>query len=270
MDLSPASVGPPRIGAGRALFAATIFIVSVSALANRDLAAIWQPVPRQWPAQGALVWATGLVSAGCGLGLLWRRAVPFAAGILAGAFLVWMLAIKVPVIVRSPTMAAAWESCGETVVLVAAAWALFAELGAGWRGLGLLVGARGLRLARRLYALAMLAFGAAHLAYVKETAALVPAWLPGHVAWVWLTGLAYIAAGVAILTGVFARLAAALSAAQMGAFTLLVWAPVVASGHAAAADWSEAVISWTLTVGGCVIAGAYRDTAWLAVRGRPR
>jgi hypothetical protein len=167
-------------------------------------------------------------------------------------------------------MAAAWESCGETAVLVAAAWALFAELGAGWRGLGLVVGARGLRHAQRLYALAMLAFGAAHLAYMSETAALVPAWLPGHVAWVWLTGLAYIAAGVAMLTGVFARSAAALTAGQMGAFTLLVWVPVVASGHAAAVDWSEAVISWTLTAAGWVVADSYRGDRWLAVSGLRR
>ena len=68
-----------------------------------------------------------------------------------------------------------------------------------------------------------------HLADEKETAALVPVWLPAHVAWVYLTGAASIAAGLAVLLGVWARLAATLSAVQIGVFTLLVWAPVVAA-----------------------------------------
>jgi hypothetical protein len=115
----------------------------------------------------------------------------------------------------------------------------------------------------------MLAFGAAHLAYVKETAALVPVWLPAHVACVYLTGAAYIGAGLAMLSGVWARLAATLSAVQIGVFTLLVWAPAVAAPGAGADAWSEAVISWTLTAAAWVVAASYRDP-WLAVRGRRR
>lgn len=268
MDASPTPDGPPPIGAGHALFAVTMFMLGARALGSHDLAAIWQPIPKAWPAREALMWATSLVSVTGGFGLLWRRAMPFAAGLLALALLGWMLAIKVPVIVQSPAVAAAWESCGETAVLVAAAWTLFAALAAGWRDAGQLVGATGQRLARGLYGLALLAFGVAHLAYVKETAALVPAWLPAHVGWVWLTGLAYIAAGAALLTGVLARLAAALATAQMAIFTLLVWLPVVASGHAAAGDWSEAIISWTLTVAGWVIADGCRSLPWLPVGGR--
>ncbi len=153
-------------------------------------------------------------------------------------------------------------------MIASGAWVLFARSGADWRPLGFIAGESGLRLARILYALAMIAFGAAHLAYVKATAALVPGWLPAHTAWVWVTGIAYIAAGAAMLVGVWARLAASLSAAQMGVFTLLVWAPAIAAPSAGADAWSEAVISWTLTAAGVVVMASYGRAPWLALRQR--
>ncbi len=43
-----------------AVFAATMVGLGLWGLANRDFAAIWQPVPKSWPAREALVWASGL------------------------------------------------------------------------------------------------------------------------------------------------------------------------------------------------------------------
>ena len=250
------------------VFAATMVALGVAGLLQHDFAAIWQPVPKRWPGREALVWLSGLVALVCGLGLVWPRTAAPAAGVLTVVLLAWLLVFKVRVAVGMPAVAAAWESCGETAVVAAGAWTLFAEAAAGWRRVGFLAGDGGLRTAQVLYAIAMLAFGAAHIAYIKETASLVPGWLPAHGAWVWVTGIAYIAAGLAILAGAWARLAAALSAAQMGVFTLLVWTPAVAAPGAGADAWSEAVISWTLTAAGGVVAASYGRTPWLALRPR--
>jgi uncharacterized membrane protein len=238
----------------RWLFAATLAALGAWGIVAHDFAPIWTPVPGHAPLRASLVWATALVALAGGAGLAWRRGAGGTAGALTVWLLGWMVVFKGPGIVAAPLQASAWESAGETAVIAAAAWTLFATLGPGWPVVG---GKTGLRLARGLYAAAMIAFGASHIGDIADTASLVPAWLPAHMAWAWGTGLAYIAAGVAILADRLARLAAALSAAQMGVFTALVWVPAVVHGHADAATWSETVLSWTLTVCGAVIAASY-------------
>jgi hypothetical protein len=136
------------------------------------------------------------------------------------------------------------------------------------RRLAFAAGETGLRLARAVFGLAMIAFGAAHLAYVTYTAAMVPTWLPLHTGWVYFTGFAYIAAGVAIGTGVLAKLAAWLITLQIGLFTLLVWGPVIAAGAKDPSAWSETVVSWSLTVSAVVVAESFRGDSWLAFRRR--
>jgi hypothetical protein len=242
---------------GPAVFAATLVGLGVWGLAVGHFAPIWQPVPAAGaPMRRVLALACAVVSLAAGGGLLWRRTAAPAAGVLTIWLLLWMLAFRAPAVVAAPAVAAVWEGCGETAVLVAAAWALFSAADHGRASAGLAGGANGLRGARALYGLALIAFGVAHLAYLKATAALVPAWLPAALGWALFTGLAYIAAGAAIAVGVLPRLAARLAALQMGLFTLLVWAPRLAAGGGAS-DWSEAVISWTLTAGGWAIAASY-------------
>jgi uncharacterized membrane protein len=254
---------------GHAVFAATLIALGVLGLIQGDFAPIWQPVPNSMAAREALIYLCAVVSLAAGVGLLWRRTAAAASRGLLAYLLVWMLWFKGRFILRAPTVAVSYESCGETLVIVAAAWVLYAWFAVGWdrRHLRLATGDNGVRIARVLYALALIAFGVAHFAYINETAVLVPGWIPSHVAWAYFTGCTYIAAGVAVLIGVWARLAAALSALQMGLFTLLVWVPVIAKAPSAS-QWIEFGVSCAMTAAAWVVADSYRGMRWLAVNKR--
>jgi uncharacterized membrane protein len=255
------------VSVGHAVFAATMIALGIVGLIKGDFAPIWEPVPKGMPGRELLTYLCSFVLLASGIGLLWQRAAAPAARALLAVLLVWLLLFKAPVILRAPGVAVSWESWGETAVMVAGAWVLYAWFAADWdrhHG-GFATGANGVRIARALYGLALIPLGLAHLAYVKDTAALVPGWLPFHQAWVYFTGCAYIAAGVAVLINVCARLAAALSAVQMGVFTLLVWVPIVAAGSADSSQWSETAVSWALTAAAWVVADSYRGIPWLAV-----
>ena len=193
------------------------------------------------------------------------------ARVLFVYLLFWLLSFKARFIVHAPTVEGSYQTCGETAVIVAGAWVLYAWFAADWdrRWLAFAVGDKGVRLARVLYALALIAFGLSHFAYLNMTAPLVPAWLPAHVFWAYFTGFTFLAAAAGVLVGVWARLAAALSALQVGLFTLLVWGPILAAGHVSAQHWAESVLSWTITAGAWVVADSYRGIRWLALATSP-
>ena len=90
----------------------------------------------------------------------------------------------------------------------------------------------------------------------------MPAWLPWHAGWADLTGIAYLAAGIAVLCGVCARFAATLTAVMMALFTLLIWIPGVAAAPKDRFQWTAMLISAALAAGACAVADASPGTAW--------
>jgi uncharacterized membrane protein len=256
--------------AGHAAFAAIMIALGIMGLVSGDFVQIWQPVPNWVPARGVLAYLCAVISLGSGIGLLWRRSAPVASSVLFAALLVWLLALRLPnLFYQKPLVLVAW-SFGSTAVMVAGAWVLYSWF-AGERdrqGLGFVTDARGLRIARLLYGLSLIPFGLAHFMYLNATTVLIPNWLPWHVAWAYLTGAAFIAAGLAVSVGVVPRLAATLSTLQLGLFGLIVWVPRVVAGNVNEFQRGEFITTCALTAGAWVVADSYRGTPWLAERNR--
>ena len=225
--------------AGRTAFAAVLIALGVQGLITGRFTPVWQPVPPNVPAREVLAYLCAVVSLACGAGLLWRRTARSAARALLALLVVWLIVFRGGDIVRDPKSFGSWDGCAETAVIVAAAWLL--------SGLPASV-------ARVLFGLSLVAFGAGHFVYPKETAALVPHWLPAHLPWAYATGCAFLAAAVAVLINVRTRLAASLAALEIGLFTVLVWVPIVFAGSPTRSDWSEFGISAALAAGAWVVA----------------
>ena len=247
----------------QAAFAAAMIAVGLHGLVSGDIAGIWGPVPAGLPGRAALPWVCGAVTLACGLGLPWRATTAVAARVLLAWLLLWLLTMRLFAALKAPAVEGYWSGCGETAVVAAAAWIVWTSVATARdrQALRWATGDSGRRLARALHGLALIPFGVAHFVYAKQTAALVPGWLPAPAAWAAFTGGAYIVAGVALLVDRCARWAAVLAALQIALLTVLVWLPIDASGHADASAWSETVISCALTAAAWVIAASWRDPA---------
>jgi uncharacterized membrane protein len=261
MTMRGAGVGPIRIASlGHALFAVILIAIGIIGLKMGDFTAIWSGYPKALPGRTAVAYLCAVVCLGSGLGLLFRRTASIASQVLLAYLIAWFVLFRGRLIVLAPKSSLTWWACGETAAMMAGAWVLTIWFkGEGGARSRFFTGLTGLRSAQTLYGLALIPFGVAHFTYLQRTASLVPAWLPWHNGWAYFTGGAFIAAGVAIAVGLLPRLAATLSAWQMGLFTIIVWVPILAHGGNAG-DWNEFVDSWALTAAGCLVAESYRST----------
>jgi uncharacterized membrane protein len=259
------------VSIGHAVFAVTMMALGILGLIKGHYGLVWQPVPGSMAARDVVLDLCAFTFITCGAGLLWRRTAAVAARVFFAYSLFWLLVVRVPGLFRSLGVDVYWAACRDAV-LTAAVWILYAVLADGWdrQRLGVLVGGRGVRIAGALYGAALIPFGVAHFQFVSRTAGLIPRWLPAHVALTYFTGACFIAAGLAIIIGMYARLAASLSALEIGLFLFLVWIPAMAARSLNVFEWGETVTTWVLAAAAWVVVDSYRGTPWLAASRSPR
>jgi uncharacterized membrane protein len=145
----------------------------------------------------------------------------------------------------------------EPLALAAAAWVLAGSLQLqppNTQSLGLSTD-RLTTIGRFVFGACMVVFGVQHFMYVQFIATLVPSWLPLHVFWTYFFGVALIAAGISIFTGIQARLAAILLGAMFLLWVVVLHAPRVAASPHNGDEWSSLFVAMAMC-GSCFIIAA--------------
>jgi uncharacterized membrane protein len=153
-------------------------------------------------------------------------------------------------------MEAVWLGFGELAVLLAGGWVLFARLAELREGspFTFATGENGIRMARILFAVSLIPIGLSHIVYLKETVALVPAWLSFRIGWAYLTGVGQIVCGIGVLFSIYPRVAATAEAGMLSLFTLLVWGPAILAAPTTRLPWTAFFISWSIASAAWMVA----------------
>jgi len=193
-----------------------------------------------------------------GAAVEWRRAAAFAAAALTGYFaLVVVILMNGRVVLAHYAEYGTYSGVAEQLAIAAGGlivYATFARIDAARA-------ARLTHLGQLAFGVCALLFGGAHFFYMNLTAPLVPIWLPPtQEFWGYATGVGHIAAGIAILTGVRARLAAILLTVMYGSFALLVHAPTLLTNPTSHANWAENALNLALIGVAWVVADSLART----------
>ena len=242
-----------------------VMALGVVCLVWRSLV-LGQTVPDGFPGRIAVVCAAGMLMLIAGAAMEWRRSAAWGAMGLSVYTLVMMVVLNGPVLPHNYRALGAYFGVAESLAIAAGGLIVYAASARMEGALSL----RLMRVARMTFGVCALFFGSAHFVYMNFTAPLVPKWLPpSQVFWGYTTGVCFVAAGVAILTGVKARLAAILLTGMLASFTFLVHVRILLADHSGVFNWSELALNITLVGVAWVVADSLAAVpSWSDSNGR--
>lgn len=224
-----------------ALYALATLLLGAVGIWFHEFALQWQAVPAGVPMHTPLAYLSGALLVAGGGAILSRKYERAGALLLAVFYGLWVVAFHLPNAFAGFRHIGAWNAPAEITYLTMGAVALLAAHAGQMRRTLALV-------ARVLAGASAVVFGCAHFNYIDFTATFVPAWIPpSQVFWAWATGAGHLAAGVALITGLQARLAVTLHAVMMASFVLFVHMPRVMASPEKHEEWIMLAVSSALT-----------------------
>jgi uncharacterized membrane protein YphA (DoxX/SURF4 family) len=211
-----------------------------------------QPIARDFPDRTILAYAVAAFTLVAGAAVEWRRTAALGAAALITYYtLIVVILMDGRLVLTHYADFGMYSGAAEQLAIAAGGlivYAATAEVSAA-------LATRLTRLGQLAFGGCAVLFGGAHFFYLNLTAPLVPHWLPpGQDFWAYATGVGHIAAGIAILTGVQARLAAILLTAMFASFTPLVHVPMLLTDPSSHMNWSENALNLALTGAAWVVA----------------
>lgn len=248
---------------GRRLYIAAIGALGVQACLCTKVIYELEPVPPWVLGHTAVASLTGIVLVAISVGLLLKRTARVAATALAALLLLWFVGLHLPLLIPNPAPDLSFAF--ETLALAAMAWTLaLTSSGAGVLQEFPALTVRYLRYARYALGVSLIAFFAVNLIYARFVAGMIPGWVPLHLFWTYFTGVASLAAGLSVLTGIRARLALTLLGMMYGSWVLIIHVPYLAAHPANRYMWTDFFITLGLAGGSWILAGAVSEAAQAA------
>lgn len=208
----------------------------------------WLPGHAFW----AYLWGVALIAGGVSIAVKWRTCL--------AATLVAMVYFASVVLFGSPTVAL-YDVGGRTRVLESltlGCGALVLAVATNFESKGFPRWHRAIETAaapaRVLIGISMVIFGLDHFQVFRFIVSLIPSWLPGATFWAAFTGLAFIAAGVSIITRWQIRLGTMLLGLMFFLWVLILHGPRVAAQLGNGNEWNSGFVAlaicgvaWMLT-----------------------
>ena len=203
-----------------------------------------QPVPKDFPDRTALAYVAGTFMLVAGAAVEWRRTAAWGAAALTAYYaLIVVILMNGRLLLTHYAKFGTYSGIAEQLAIAAGGLIVYATTAK----IDAVLAARLTRLGQLALGVCALLFGGAHFVYMNLTAPLVPKWLPPtQEFWAYATGVGFIAAGIAILTGVQARLAAILLTAMYASFTALVHVPMLMADPSSHMNWTENALNLAL------------------------
>jgi len=205
-----------------------------------------------------------LVAGGVTINL--ERTSAWGAGILTALFAIGLALLDLTRLATHLSQFDYWESSAEQLALATGGMIAFASRA----GITQPMAARLEWICRSVFAVCLFVFGAAHFVFADFSATFVPKWIPpSQMFWVYLTGAAHIAAGLAILFGLLPLLATRLLVLMYILFGILVHAPRIWSAAANHGNWVEFVVNLALVGVAWIVADSLAALPALAPKNDP-
>jgi uncharacterized membrane protein len=203
-----------------------------------------QPVPENIPHRPLLAAAAGVFMVVAGAAVQARRTVAWGGAALAAYYgLVVVILLDGRQLLTQYAGYGIYEEISMPLAIALGGLVIYTSAA----GIDANLAARIARLCHMVFGVCVLVWGGAHFVYMNMTAPLVPPWLPpSQVFWGYLTGVCFIAAGLAILTGVKARLAATLLTIMIACFGVLANDRMLLAGPTSHFNWSECALNLAL------------------------
>lgn len=235
---------------GWRVFGAGVAALGLACLAFRDFDS-GQPVAKDFPARTVLACAVGALMVVTAAAIEWRRTTVWGAAALTTYYTVFVLLLmQGPLLLSGYGVYGTYEGIAMQLAIASAliVYAATAQIDSA-------LSLRLTQIGRKAFAVCSLIWGGAHFMYMNLTAPLVPKWLPpGQVFWGYVTGVCFIAAGLAILTGIQARLAAILLTIMIASFGLLANGPMLVADPSSHFNWTESALNLALIGAAWVVA----------------